>query len=292
MNTLHKTKKINNGIGKYEIDDYYAVLGVPLTSSSLGLRDRYISVAKQLHPDLVKQEKASEYLAKLVNPAYEILQQDRQRAEYLELLRLLAKRLVKQSVKDFSPQSEVAKKLMASPSVSVYERMVKEIAQAQFQDLDKSLEYMGWLSELNLVYLLHQEGYRPHAPVSASTVKYEEFKTVKDTKNPQNVKKYLAKAQEHMKAQLWTMALQELRAALQIDPQNSLCHALLGQVYLHQNVVGMAKVSFQQALKYNPKETIAIEGMKEVEKLSQKQKKDQSKSDKDKGGFFGWLGNK
>ncbi len=292
MNTLHKTRKINNGIGKYEIDDYYAVLGVPLTSSSLGLRERYISVAKQLHPDLVKEERAGDYLAKLVNPAYEILQQDRQRAEYLELLRLLAKRLVKQSVKDFSPQSEVAKKLMASPSVSVYERMVKEIAQAQFQDLDKSLEYMGWLSELNLVYLLHQEGYRPHAPVSASTVKYEDFKTVKDTKNPQNVKKYLANAQEHMKAQLWTMALQELRAALQLDPQNSLCHALLGQVYLHQNVVGMAKVSFQQALKYNPKETIAIEGMKEVEKLSQKQKKDQSKSDKDKGGFFGWLGNK
>lgn len=282
-------KKIKRGIGQYELDDYYAVLGIPLTSNSFLLRERYLSLAKQLHPDLVKEERANNYFAKLVNPAYEVLQQERQRAEYLDLLRLLAKRLLKQSLKDFSPRSEVAQKLMASPSVTVYERMVKEIALAQFQDLDKSIEYMGWLSELNLVYLLFQEGYRPYNTTQTS-VKYEEFKTVKDPKNPQNAKKHIAKAQEHIEAQLWTMALQELRSALQLDAQNSLCHALLGQVYLHQNVLGMAKVSFQQALKYNPKETIALEGLKEVEKLNEKQAKQKAKPDK--GGFFGWLGNK
>jgi len=281
--------KISKGIGQYDLDDYYAVLGIPVTSSAFLLRERYLSLAKQLHPDMTQEERANQYFAKLVNPAYEVLQQERQRAEYLDLLRLLAKRLLKQSLKDFTPRSEVAQKLMASPSVTIYERMVKEIALNQFQDLEKSIEYMGWLSELNLVYLLFQEGYRPQG-TATKAVKYEEFKTVKDPKNPQNAKKHIAKAQEHIKAELWTMALQELRAALQLDGQNSLCHALLGQVYLHQNVVGMAKVSFQQALKYDPKEPIALEGMKEVEKLNQKQAKQQTKSEK--GGFFGWLGNK
>ncbi len=296
MATQLRLCKIDTGIGKYEVDDYYAVLGIPLNSSPLVLRERYITLAKELHPDVNPTEKANQYFAKLVNPAYEILQQDRERSEYLDLLRLLAKRLLKQSLKDFVPRSEAAKKLITTPTVTVYERLVKEIACSQLQDLDRAMEYISWLSELNLIYLLLQEGYRPGAASkmeSASTVKYEDFKTVKDVTNPKNVTQHIAKAQEHMKAQLWTMALQELRAAIQLDPKHSLCHSLLGQVYLHQNLVGMAKVSFQQALKYNPKDTIALEGMKEIEKINQqKGLKEKENTKAEKSGFFGWLGNR
>ncbi len=292
MATRLRPYRIDRGIGQYEVDDYYAVLGVPVSSNPILIRNRYLSLAKQLHPDITQTHKANEYLAKLVNPAYEVLQQERERSEYLDLLRLLAKRLLKQSLKDFTPRSEPAQKLMACPSVTVYERMVAEIARAQFQNLDKSMEYIGWLSELNLIYLLLKEGYKPEGTGNEviKTVKYEDFKTVKDPNNPQNVKRHLVKAQEHIKAQLWTMALQELRTALQLDPKNSLCHALLGKVYVHQNVLGMAKASFQQALKYNPQEPIALEGMKELGKLEKQRSSVKQKSEQN--GFFGWLGNK
>ncbi|MCS6958944.1 MAG: J domain-containing protein [Pseudanabaenaceae cyanobacterium SKYGB_i_bin29] len=287
-----RTYKITKGIGRYDLDDYYAVLGVPLSSTAEALRQRYLTLAKQLHPDLVPQNpQAHQYLSRLVNPAYAVLQQERERSEYLDLLRLLAKRLMKQSVKDFTPQSEAAQRLIANPSISLYERLVTEIAAKQFQDLSKTWDYINCLSELNLVYLLLQEGFRPHSPQSAPAVRYEDFRTVKDTSKPSppTAKQHIVRAQEHMKAELWTMALQELRAALQLEPQNSLCHALLGKVYLHQNVPGMAKVSFQQALKYDPQNPIALLGMKEVEKLKSKT---QTKGKKDEGGFFGWLGNK
>ncbi|MFN3360499.1 MAG: J domain-containing protein, partial [Pseudanabaenaceae cyanobacterium] len=178
-----RLQKLNSGIGKYDVEDYYAVLGVPLSCSFETLRERYITLAKQLHPDLAPHNpQAHQYLSRLINPAYSILQQERERSEYLDLLRLLAKRLVKQSVKDFTPQSEAAQKLLANPSISLYERLVKEIATKQFEDPNKTWEYINCLSELNLIYLLLQEGFKPQTTQTSAqqTVRYEEFKTVKD----------------------------------------------------------------------------------------------------------------
>jgi hypothetical protein len=68
----------------------------------------------------------------------------------------------------------------------------------------------------------------------------------------------------------------------------------LGFVYLNQKLAGMAKVSFQQALKLNPNESLALQYIDQVSGTmpniaSDKQSK--SKDDKSKkGGFFGWLG--
>jgi Tfp pilus assembly protein PilF len=78
------------------------------------------------------------------------------------------------------------------------------------------------------------------------------------------------------------MALSDLRSIIQTDPTNSRAHALLGLVYMNQKLPGMAKISFQQALKYNPQEVIALENISKVSDST----KDKSK----KGGFFGWLG--
>ena len=158
-----KTFRIDRGIGQYDFNDYYAVLGLPVTAEASQVRKRYILIAKSLHPDIhgrTSAEKliATQYLSKLVNPAYNVLSQERERTEYSAILKLLGKRLMKRNQK-FTPQSELAQKYLQSRSID-YEKVIHEIAKAQYQDLDKALEHIGLLSELNLVHILIQEGYK------------------------------------------------------------------------------------------------------------------------------------
>jgi curved DNA-binding protein CbpA len=90
----HKALRIDRGIGQFDFNDYYAVLGLPITADGIQVRRRYIGIAKRLHPDvygktLEEKEKATRFLAKLVNPAYNALSHEREKAEYTSLLRLL-----------------------------------------------------------------------------------------------------------------------------------------------------------------------------------------------------------
>jgi tetratricopeptide (TPR) repeat protein len=106
-----------------------------------------------------------------------------------------------------------------------------------------------------------------------------------------SISQYISQAELHISKQLWASALKELRSAIQIDCNNSKCHALLGFVYMHQKLAGMAKVSFQQALKLNPEEPLALKYINQVGGVSPDLEKAQLKSKDDKkGGFFGWLG--
>jgi DnaJ-class molecular chaperone len=92
--------RIDRGIGQYDYNDYYAVLGLPITASSFYVRKRYISIAKTLHPDVIygysetEKRQATEYLSKLVNPAYNVLSQDRERTQYSAILKLLGKKII------------------------------------------------------------------------------------------------------------------------------------------------------------------------------------------------------
>jgi len=52
----------------------------------------------------------------------------------------------------------------------------------------------------------------------------------------------------------------------------------------------MAKVSFQQTLKLNPEEPLALQYINQVNGVSPNVDKNQSKpKEKKKGGFWGWL---
>ncbi len=62
-----------------------------------------------------------------------------------------------------------------------------------------------------------------------------------------------------MKRDDWAMAVQELRDAIRIEPHKSDFHAMLAKAYLMQNLPGMAKVHFRQALKFNPRHEMALD---------------------------------
>ncbi len=70
--------------------------------------------------------------------------------------------------------------------------------------------------------------------------------------------RHYGRAQEYLKGKNVQAAIQELKDALKIDPQNSSYHCLMGQAYLLQKLPGMAKVHFKQALRLNPKNAVAL----------------------------------
>jgi tetratricopeptide (TPR) repeat protein len=119
-----------------------------------------------------------------------------------------------------------------------------------------------------------------------------------------SLNQYIRQAENFINQKLWASALKELRSAIQIDCNNSKCHALLGFVYMNQKLSGMAKVSFQQALKLNPDEPIAKQYIDQVSGTNasgtnaggtnaggtNSTKTDPKAKNDKKGGFFGWLG--
>jgi curved DNA-binding protein CbpA len=376
-----RTFRIDRGIGQYDFNDYYAVLGLPLTAESSLVRRRYLLIAKCLHPDIhgrsnSEKEVATQYLSKLVNPAYNVLSQERERTEYSAILKLLGKRLMKRNQK-FLPQSKIAQKYLISSKDFNYEQTINEIAKIQYQDLDQALEKIGLLSELNLVHILLQEGYQPapttpsasssgymssakpadddtriqtgytgvnnsavnrasssgytgvnntganrssstysstgsyqmrsesQSPLRNSNTGNTSAKNTNQTSNTSqasnknnaadgSLNQYIRQAENYINQKLWASALKELRSAIQLDCNNSKCHALLGFVYMNQKLSGMAKVSFLQALKLNPDEPIAKQYIDQVSGANSgganAAKPDPKAKNDKKGGFFGWLG--
>ncbi|MEE3717266.1 DnaJ domain-containing protein [Tumidithrix elongata RA019] len=168
--------RIDRGISQFN-HDYFAALGVPITVDVNLIRQRYLGIARILHPDvygLSPQEKeiATQYLAKLVNPAYNVLMQGRDREAYQGIFKLLAKRLM-QRVRNIEIKSEIAKQLLLNPNDETYGQLFLNIADCQYSSLDSILEYTAQLSELNLIYILYREGYRFSDPRSTGVLTYK-----------------------------------------------------------------------------------------------------------------------
>lgn len=62
--------------------DYYAILGVDKSADSDAIKKRYRKLARELHPDKTKGDKTLEERFKAVSEAYDILSDDKKRAEY------------------------------------------------------------------------------------------------------------------------------------------------------------------------------------------------------------------
>ncbi|WP_019502744.1 J domain-containing protein [Pseudanabaena sp. PCC 6802] len=339
MELKSRLLRINKGIGHQGFDDHYAILGLPITATERQVRDRYLTIAKRLHPDVCRltagdKELATRFFARLVNPAYFALNRKRERAEYVKVLKLIPKLMLKRNQK-VSPQSPVAQKLANDPSQEKYERAVTAISTVQFENMTTYMDFAGDLSELNLVFLLTSEGcsHLIAQPSQESEQPSSQPKT-SDRPTPERMrpartgyydttagtagksgaggdtsgtiskpqadlskamaKKHLQEAQALISRRQWQDALKELRNALKLDNQNSQCHVLMGIVYMNQEFVGMAKSSFQEALKLDPQNRVALDNL---QKLDAKMPRKQSGSDAQgsakkppkKGGLSSWL---
>jgi curved DNA-binding protein CbpA len=313
--------QIEKGLGQFELTDHHAILGIPLGIATGDIRKRYLKVAKSLHPDSREgshRQLATQLLSKMINPAYEVFSQEKQRTEYEITLRYLGDRLA-QSGMLLSPESDLARQLLIVPNFEEsYLQFVQELSENQFQTLDQSVQVMEQLSELNLVYLQRQAvnaqnpkpamaSKPPTAPATASQTKAPAAVTTtpssvnaaaKATIPPTEtfVTQYIRRAEELIAKNRHQQAIMELREALKIDPQHSRGHSLLGSVYLTLNQTTMAKVHFTQALKIDPRDVQAIQGREKLAKLEQKAQKAadktaQAAADKNANkGLFGLFG--
>lgn len=256
--------------------DPYALLGLSVAADERRILKRYRAVAKQLHPDALMtvapelRQFAAQVLPKLVNPAYQRLKQDKSRNEVLAMLRFKVRRLSRDQ--PLNPTGEQSKQLLEVPEPEVdvfYEQAVDRLCDRQYESVADFEACTQQLSELNLVYLRRKMG----APVirekraglmaaaSVPTAPAPLSDTPSDGKSVSGLmyaERHYSRAQEYLKGKNMQAAIQELKDALKIDPQNSSYHCLIGQAYLLNKLTGMAKVHFKQALRLNPNNAVAL----------------------------------
>ncbi len=290
---------IKHGLFKLNINDRYAVLGISLDADAKEIRLKYLKIAQKLHPDTFRAKNnsdklyASEILSKLVNPAYEELSKEKTRNEYLLIISQLGQRIAeeKDRVKFISEPAQQLLKAGEDYEL-VYKNLLKKLTSEQYKILEEVPHAIAQLSELNLAYLIHQQGRglikspqkstpasdRVNAPTTATpTESSQKTKPPTDEQTTASqVSSYIRRAQEYIEKNSFTSAIAEMRDALKLDPNSSSCHGLMGLAYLKQNQLSMAKVHINKALQSNPKDPIVIKSKQELDKLDKTSNKGQN----------------
>lgn len=275
--------QIERGLFIYDFTDQHAILGVPIDADTQTIRKRYLKIARRLHPDSCASEsdsdkqRASEFLSKLVNPAWEKLSQEKDRADYDLTLKMVATKRARQSE---TALGNLGKELLtASNPDHFYRASLKSLAEKQFEYLDQSLDIIGQISELNMVYLMRKEGQssigvEPRKTIytgsnipDSSQTSVRPAATQPTAGQPRETvtDQYCRRAEGYAAKNNFAQAVLELRDALQMDPKNARCHALLGSIYLRQSQATMARIHFDKALEVDPQNAIALEGKQRLE---------------------------
>lgn len=292
-----------------KLSDPYSVLGLSVAADDRRVLKRYRNVAKMLHPDshttsdAETKMLASQLFARLVNPAYQKLKQEKERTETLALLRFQVRRLKREGA--IAPKTDIARQLLQLPLKDAeifYEQAIAELAESQYHHLGQFAGVTQQLNELNLVFL-HLKMDDPFLRekrtglVASSVAKPIEFTPVPT--NPDKAKeapvenyahRHYQRAQEYMKKANWPQAIQELRDAIKIEANRSEYHALLGFAYFKQNLPGMATVYCRQALKLNSQDRIALQYAAKLNIKPESNPSPPVDKDNKKGGLFGLFG--
>lgn len=150
--------EFSQGLFKLDFSDHHAILGLPVTADGRAVRKRYLTIARRLHPDSQATsqdrdaQRASEWLSRWVNPAYEVLSQEKLATEHQVMLKLKGQSLGRSG----SPPvlvSQVAQTLLKAPQLdTAYRQAVNTIAVTQYDQLDQVAERVAELS-LSLIHI-------------------------------------------------------------------------------------------------------------------------------------------
>jgi curved DNA-binding protein CbpA len=262
-----------------QFSDPYAVLGLSIASDERRVLKRYRSIAKMLHPDALKHasdnEKffANQLLAKIINPTYQRLKQEKTRAETIALLRFRVRRATRDE--QLSPQSPRAKRLCKAAVSDVemlYEEAIAQLAAQQYSPISNFELITREMSELNLVYLRLKMGEpmvreKPVGIVPSPQKRPQDqaqssqpvtgFPGVEKRGSVSYSERHYQRAQEYIRKGNCQTAVQELKDALRIDCNQARYHALMAQAYIMQNLPGAAKAYCRKALKLEPENRLA-----------------------------------
>jgi tetratricopeptide (TPR) repeat protein len=307
--------KPTQGLFKFDFNDSHAFLGVSIDADHTGIRDRYKEIARLMHPDSARwrtdEEKnmATKIFSSLVSHSYSQLSRSALLQEQQVMLELIGKRILAEAVK-VDLISDVAKQLYRESTGAVsatYQRLIRELADRQYQQLDASMDITGQISELNMVYLLRRQnqaigtalgggkvnGSLPlnGEPPSGSEAALEAAKSIENAaKAAPRIENALRRAEEYIAMRNWAKASVELREVLKEDVNNSKAHAQIALVYFRQNQATMAKMHINKAIQFAPHDPLVKAIKQELKKLmSDSPSKSATEA---KGGLFGMFGKK
>jgi tetratricopeptide (TPR) repeat protein len=309
--------KPTQGLFKFDFKDSHAFLGVPIDADTTGIRDRYKEIARLMHPDSARwktatdKELATKLFSSLVTHAYSQLSRTAQLQEQQMMLDLIGRRILTEANK-VDLTSEAAQKLYKESTAAInntYQKLLRELADRQYQNLGESMDVTGQISELNLVYLLRRQnqsiGPQPSSgrvasnsgslssnPAPESTNSSEVPKVTETAKMPR-VENALRRAEEYMSMRNWAKASLELREVLKEDGNNAKAHAQIAIVYFRQNQSTMAKVHINKALQLAPNDpTVKVARIELKNLMTDSPSKAKATSAEAKGGLFGMFGGK
>ncbi|MCS6812395.1 MAG: DnaJ domain-containing protein [Cyanobacteria bacterium] len=285
--------QVERGLFKVDFFDHHAILGVGIDAEVKEIRKRYLKIARLLHPDSLLQasdaekQQANEFLSKLVNPAYKKLSDEKERTEYAALLRLMGQKVSRKG--EFGDLGEPAQQLMkASDYEAAYLAAVNQLADTLYTSMDKVVDTIGTISELNLAYLIRKHGggasstAKPAASTSTTSLKSTApatsaptsasasapSSTTGFTQRLSPAEQCYKRAEGYLKAENQAKAILELRDAIKMEPNNAKCHSMLGTIYLSQNQITMARIHFNKALEIEPHNEEALKGKKQLDKVA------------------------
>lgn len=311
--------QLEQGLFKLDFSDYHAVLGIPVSADAKVVRKRYLTIARKLHPDSLStastadKQRASELLSKWVNPAYEVLSQDKSSTEHQLVLKLKGQTLGK-APKPPEVDFEQAQQLIKAPHLdAAYRQAVNALASEQYDKLDSVLWVIGQLSELNMVYLYRTAksaaanqrsgvASKVQAPSTSPTGTPATPPPKSETAPPPPrrsqatiLDSYINRAQEHERSQDYGQAVLEMREAVKTYPQSVRCHSYLASLYFTTGQATMARVHAKRALEIAPDNELAKTIQTRLDRArgaSGKSGTTAKGSAKNKGGFFGLFGGK
>ncbi len=289
---------IKHGLFRLNIPDHHAILGVAINADPKKIRLKYLKIAHKLHPDTCRKadvgEKklAAKLLSEMINPAYEQLSRKNYYLEHQLVLTQIGKRLAEKKEK-VNLSTEYAQQLVEAGEQfkRVYPKLLESLVKEQYKSLASATKTIGLISELNLAYLMLQQSQainrsqvptekspapqppsQPQSPPSPTAEKVPPKSTPTPPKpeapDPQaRVASYIRRAKQYIEQDNLMGAIAELKDALKIAPNHGTVHALLGQIYLRQEQLTMAKIHVKKAVQANPKDFEVIESKKELEKV-------------------------
>ncbi|MEM9266261.1 MAG: tetratricopeptide repeat protein [Cyanobacteria bacterium P01_F01_bin.13] len=265
--------------------DPYAALGLSLNAEERRILKRYRQVAKLLHPDVQAANNApisqasEQLIAKVINPAYQRLKQEKSRSEALASMRFRVRQLNRQG--KLTPSFESAQQLLRIPEAEVeifYENTVNQLIAKQFDSTDEFAAVLSGLSQLNLAFLHRKIGNPIRAkrtglvtvdsasPAAAETEVSPEESTPAEPPPINYAEKYGIRARTYLNQRNYDLAIQELREALKIAPNDIELHSMLGQAYLMKKSYGMARAHLKRVLELNPTHSVALKYSQVLEK--------------------------
>ena len=271
--------QLDRGLFQFDFTDRHAILGVGVNAEEVDIRDRYMTVARLLHPDSarwktdVDRQLSVELFSRLIVHAYGTLSKASQREEQGIVLQLLSKRLIEES-NQLQIADPLSQQLYQSGTdfEQVYSQILMQMVDRQYSNLNESVTIINQISELNMVYLFRKQlqSVRSTPPNNianpVSAVPKEATPT--EPSKGSSIEGSLRRADEYLVMKNLNKAVLELRDAISVEPGNARAHALLGLAYLRQQQTTMAKLSINKALQLNPQDPQAIQAKQEFERTS------------------------